>query len=143
MARPLFRGFAPLDSPRQEIFKLRAPSLAEERAYKRALLPPIRMAQQIYEQVITTPHPLLCDAWALRVIGTLSSSRMRFTQLQRTLSMSSKTLSKRLKELEREGIVTRTLYAQVPLRVEYELTAKGYELRDILASISQWEKKWK
>lgn len=102
------------------------------------------MVEQLYQQeIVYEPCALLTDAWTLRVVSRLAQSRMRFTTLQRSLSMSSKTLSKRLKELEKEGIVTRTLYAQVPLRVEYELTAKGYELREILESISKWEKKWK
>lgn len=102
------------------------------------------MAEQLYQQeIVYEPCALLTDAWALRIVSALAQNRLRFTALQRSLKMSSKTLSKRLKELEKEGIVTRTLYAQVPLRVEYELTAKGYEMKEILDSISRWEKKWK
>ena len=101
------------------------------------------MTQLLQQEMVYEPCALLTDAWTLRVVSKLAASRLRFTALQRELNMSSKTLSKRLKELEKEGIVSRTLYAQVPLRVEYELTSKGYELKEILDSISKWEKKWK
>ena len=85
---------------------------------------------------------LIGDAWAMRIIGVLAQERMRFNQLQHRLGISSKTLSNRLKQLESRAIVTRTLYAQVPLRVEYELTEKGFELKTLLDALVKWDKKW-
>ena len=85
---------------------------------------------------------LLGDHWSVRIVASLSAERQRFSALQRSLGISSKTLSAKLKELERQAIVTRTLYAQVPLRVEYELTEKGYELKSLLDSFCKWDEKW-
>jgi DNA-binding HxlR family transcriptional regulator len=85
---------------------------------------------------------LFSDAWSVKLLLRLAENRQRFTELQHALGISSKTLSNRLKRLEEEALVSRTLYAQVPLRVEYELTEKGYELKQLLDDFSQWEKKW-
>lgn len=102
------------------------------------------MVQQLYMPLVseTKAAALLSDSWTIRIIGSLSGQRQRFTQLQHALGISSKTLSKRLKELEQNAIVTRTLYAQVPLRVEYELTEKGYELKGLFDELVQWDTKW-
>jgi DNA-binding HxlR family transcriptional regulator len=102
--------------------------------------------QQLYPQemlIESKSVKLLADSWGMRIINALSSGRLRFSALQHTLGMSSKTLSKRLKDLETEGLISRTLYAQVPLRVEYELTDKGEEFKHLFESIAKWEKKWK
>ena len=100
---------------------------------------------QLYspETLQLTITGLLADSWAVKLVRALSQNRMRFSALQHDLGISSKTLSARLKELEKEGLISRTLYAQVPLRVEYELTDKGYEFNELLDQIGKWEKKWK
>jgi DNA-binding HxlR family transcriptional regulator len=103
------------------------------------------VAQELYPQQLVTETAaaeLLADPWSIKVIGMLAHGRQRFTQLQRSLRISSKTLSKRLKELENQAIITRTLYAQVPLRVEYELTEKGHELKELFDEIVKWDRKW-
>jgi DNA-binding HxlR family transcriptional regulator len=104
------------------------------------------MAQQLYQPEVLEEIKsieLLSSKWLIKILGALSRNCMRFSELQHGLGISSKTLSARLKEMEREGLVTRTLYAQVPLRVEYELTEKGEELLGIVSEFSTWEKKWK
>jgi len=85
---------------------------------------------------------MLGDQWTVRIVGQLSLGQQRYGTLRSSLGISTKTLAKRLKHLEQEAIITRTLYAQVPLRVEYELTEKGYELKAIIDSLAEWEKKW-
>ena len=55
---------------------------------------------------------------------------------------SSKTLAKRLKELEKGGILCRRAYNEIPPRVEYQLTKKGQELTESIINILQWMKKW-
>jgi DNA-binding HxlR family transcriptional regulator len=99
--------------------------------------------QQLYQPETLSTPTILGDDWSIKVVNALAQNRLRFSILQHTLGMSSKTLSKRLKELEANGMITRTLYAQVPLRVEYELTEKGFEFKGILDEIVKWEKKWK
>jgi DNA-binding HxlR family transcriptional regulator len=102
--------------------------------------------QQLYTPELVTDFSrlakLLGDHWSLKIISSLSKDRQRFNQLQHGLGISAKTLSKRLKDLEKEAMLTRTLYAQVPLRVEYELTEKGFEFKGIMDSFSKWDKKW-
>ena len=56
--------------------------------------------------------------------------------------VSPKTLSDRLKDLEGEGIITKTVYPEVPPRVEYTLTAKGHSLWEILEAMRRWGDHW-
>jgi DNA-binding HxlR family transcriptional regulator len=98
--------------------------------------------QQLARPTLLHIPPILADDRSLRIIGALTAGCQRYTQLQRATAMSSKTLAARLKRLEADALVTRTLYAQVPLRVEYELTEKGYELVQLLHEFTDWEKKW-
>jgi DNA-binding HxlR family transcriptional regulator len=86
---------------------------------------------------------LIADMVAVQVLHSLAAGQMRFGALAAALrGVSSKTLAHRLKRLEREGMLTRTVHAQVPVRVEYALTPKGTELLSILEGIAQWERSW-
>jgi DNA-binding HxlR family transcriptional regulator len=68
---------------------------------------------------------------------------IRFTELQRTIGeISTRTLATRLKELERNEIVTRHSYNEIPPRVEYRLTAKGEEITGAILSLTRWMRKW-
>ena len=68
---------------------------------------------------------------------------IRFTELHRTIGeMSTRTLATRLKELERNGIVTRHSYNEIPPRVEYRLTTKGEEITGAILSLTRWMRKW-
>lgn len=68
--------------------------------------------------------------WTLAVITMLREETRRFNELKRAGGISQKTLTVTLRELQRDGFVTRTMYATIPPRVEYELTTLG---RDLLA----------
>ena len=69
---------------------------------------------------------------------------MRFNQLQRYIKqVSDKTLSQNLKELERDGLVLRTMYPQIPPRVEYSLTELGQSLKPILDAMQDWGEEYK
>jgi DNA-binding HxlR family transcriptional regulator len=77
--------------------------------------------------------------WRSKIIWIIGSVTIRFGQLHNLLhGMSKKVLSQQLRELERTGIVKRTIYAQIPSRVEYSLTEKGIELLSILEVLSIW-----
>lgn len=78
--------------------------------------------------------------WAVLVLGELGRhGACRFTQLQRRLAgVSEKMLTKTLRTLERDGLVLRTVYPQVPPRVEYELTPLGQTLRSPLKALTEW-----
>lgn len=77
--------------------------------------------------------------WTVLILRELCDRSRRFGELQRALlGISPKTLSVRLKELERDGIVRRHVYAEVPLHVEYSLTKKGVSLREIINKMRDW-----
>jgi DNA-binding HxlR family transcriptional regulator len=80
---------------------------------------------------------MISGKWTFLIIrDLLIDGTLRFSDLRRSLSgISPKTLSTRLKDLENKGIVSRTVYPEVPPRVEYSLTKKGRELEDILLAM--------
>jgi DNA-binding HxlR family transcriptional regulator len=102
------------------------------------------MPEQLAIYATTVPSTkILADVWTMRIVHALLHGGMRFSQLRRSLGIGSKTLAKKLKELEHEALVTRTLYAQMPLRVDYELTAKGHEFAELIGALARWEAKWR
>lgn len=68
---------------------------------------------------------------------------VRYKQFRDTISgISSKTLASRLKELERDGVLERKAYSEIPPRVEYRLTPKGQELVGSVVNLLQWMVRW-
>lgn len=81
----------------------------------------------------------IANKWTLLVVGTLHGRRLRFTELQRHIpGVSQRMLSLTLRQLERDGLVTRTVHAEVPPRVEYELTAMGETLIPPAVALAEW-----
>jgi DNA-binding HxlR family transcriptional regulator len=79
------------------------------------------------------------DKWSLLVVGTLRSERLRFTELQRHIpGISQRMLTLTLRQLERDGLITRTVHAEVPPRVEYELTELGGTLIELAMALADW-----
>ncbi|SFK53208.1 winged helix-turn-helix transcriptional regulator [Geodermatophilus ruber] len=79
------------------------------------------------------------DRWTILVVGALAAGPRRFTELARRIEgVSQKMLTQTLRGLERDGLVTRTVHATVPPRVDYELTALGRTLRAPIAALEQW-----
>ncbi|MDA0182881.1 helix-turn-helix transcriptional regulator [Solirubrobacter phytolaccae] len=79
------------------------------------------------------------DKWTLLIVATLHGRRMRFTELQRHIpGISQRMLSLNLRHLERDGLVTRTAHAEVPPRVEYELTERGQTLIGPAVTLAEW-----
>jgi len=66
----------------------------------------------------------------------------RFSEIESALPVSGRLLTERLKELEKEGIVHRQIYPEVPVRVEYSLTEKGKALEPIFRDIQGWAESW-
>lgn len=85
---------------------------------------------------------LLSKRWVGLIINQLMDGPKRFSTLESEIQMSGKVLSERLKELEKEKIISRTVYPEVPVRVEYELTKKGYALKPVMTAIDQWSQRW-
>lgn len=75
----------------------------------------------------------------MNILHNLFSGKKRFGELQKILRrISTKTLSIRLQELEKEKIISKRVFAEVPLHVEYSLTKKGESLKDIFKKMAQW-----
>src|SRR5438552_1050744 len=86
---------------------------------------------------------IISGKWTLLIIRDLASGVKRFNQLERSLhGISPKTLSERLRSLEEEGIISRQTFAEVPPRVEYTLTEKGYDLVAVIESMRSYGKRW-
>jgi DNA-binding HxlR family transcriptional regulator len=86
---------------------------------------------------------IISGKWTLLIIRDLVSGVKRFNQLERSLQgISPKTLSERLRSLEEEGIISRQMFAEVPPRVEYSLTAKGNDLVCVIENMRTFGKRW-
>ncbi|MBD2769054.1 helix-turn-helix transcriptional regulator [Hymenobacter sp. BT664] len=82
---------------------------------------------------------LIGGKWKLPIVALLRSGALRFTEIERALpGISARMLIKELKELESHGLLTRTVFAAVPLRVEYCLTDDGYSLCPVFQAMHAW-----
>ncbi len=79
------------------------------------------------------------DKWTVLVVLLLSDGPMRFTQLRNHLGrVAPKVLTQTLRRMERDGLITRQIYAEVPPRVEYELTDLGHSLLEPIVAVGDW-----
>ena len=86
---------------------------------------------------------LIGRRWTGAIISLLLQSRCRFAILRDAIpDITDRMLSDRLQELEKEGIVERTVIPETPVRVEYSLTKKGRALATAVEAISDWAHKW-
>jgi DNA-binding HxlR family transcriptional regulator len=102
---------------------------------------PVEVGFNVYNDNCPTRQALdrIADKWTVLVIGMLEQNPKRFSDLQRAIKgISQKMLTQTLRTLERDGLVTRTVYAQVPPRVDYELTPLGRTLIDPIRAIREW-----
>jgi DNA-binding HxlR family transcriptional regulator len=82
---------------------------------------------------------LIADKWTVLIIRRLADGTLRFAQLRRSVDgISQKVLTNILRSLERDGIVTRRIYASVPPKVEYSLTGLGRSLCELVEGICVW-----
>ena len=85
---------------------------------------------------------ILGKRWTGLILWTLLSGPKRFSEIEAAIPVSGRLLSERLKELESEGLVTREVFPEVPVRVVYFLTPKGQAMEPILAAVQQWAESW-
>jgi DNA-binding HxlR family transcriptional regulator len=79
------------------------------------------------------------DKWTVLVLGELRDGAHRFNELRHRIpGVSEKMLTQTLRALERDGLVLRTVYPEVPVRVEYELTPLGQTVREPLRALTEW-----
>jgi len=86
---------------------------------------------------------LIGGRWSGAIVSRLLAGPARYNELRAAVpEISDRMLSERLRALECEGLLTRTVVPESPVRVEYELTAKGYALEEALDAIGRWATKW-
>jgi DNA-binding HxlR family transcriptional regulator len=79
------------------------------------------------------------DKWSVMVVGMLSHGTLRFNELKRQINgISQRMLTLTLRNLERDGLVTRTIYPEIPPRVEYGLTELGETLKGPIGTLWDW-----
>lgn len=82
--------------------------------------------------------------WKMQILGRLQERRYRFSEFKKEFTfISERMLSSQLQALEQDGLIKRRVYAEVPPRVEYELTPLAHELSPILQQLSEWGRKHK
>lgn len=90
-------------------------------------------------QAIRAVLDRICDKWTMLTVATLDDGRMRFTELHQHIpGISQRMLTLTLRNLERDGLVSRTAYAEVPPRVEYALTSMGKSLIPPALTLAGW-----
>lgn len=86
---------------------------------------------------------LIGRRWSGAIVRALLAGAVRFGDIiQQVPGLSDRLLSERLRELEAEGIVERHVYPDVPVRIEYTLSAKGHELLQVVEAIDAWAERW-
>jgi len=86
---------------------------------------------------------MLGKRWTGLIIRVLMDGPCRFVEIDQAIpGISDRMLAERLRELERNGIVERSVFAQIPVRIEYSLTEKGHSLAIALDPIQQWADQW-
>jgi len=82
--------------------------------------------------------------WSLVICSWLTNGKMRFGELKKAIpNITERMLTAQLRKLEEYSILTRTVYAEVPPKVVYELTEIGYELKPIINQMEKWGEKHK
>lgn len=90
-----------------------------------------------------TVQKILSGKWAFLILYHLQNNTLRFNQIQKLLpNVTQATLTKQLRTLEEYGIIKRTIYPQVPPKVEYELSQMGKEFSDSLENLRIWGNKY-
>ncbi|WP_286892880.1 helix-turn-helix domain-containing protein [Thermobacillus sp.] len=86
---------------------------------------------------------ILGKKWTGLIIYVLLGGPKRFKEIKELIpDMSDKMLTDRMKELEAQDIVKRSVYPEMPVRIEYELTPKGKALEPVIQSIRRWSDEW-
>lgn len=90
-----------------------------------------------------TSQKILTGKWSILIMQHLSTGPIRFNELQRKLpDLTQTTLTKQLKALEENKLIIRTVYAQIPPKVEYSLSEIGLQFQPVLDSLAIWGKQY-
>ena len=93
---------------------------------------------------VATTVALIGSKWKLLILRNLMARPWRFNELRKSLEgISQKVLTDSLRSMEEDGLVTRTVYPEVPPRVEYSLSPLGESMRPIIQAMEQWGAQYK
>ena len=100
--------------------------------------------EEMPECPVATTVALIGSKWKLLILRNLLARPWRFNELKRDLAgISQKMLTDSLRSMEADGIITRTVYPEVPPRVEYALSELGESMRPVIRSMEEWGKAYK
>lgn len=100
--------------------------------------------EELPECPVATTVQLIGNKWKLLILRNLRMRPWRFNELQKSLEgISQKVLTESLRSMEADGIIVRTVYAEVPPRVEYSLNELGDTMRPILDAMEKWGNDYK
>lgn len=88
---------------------------------------------------VETTLVIISDKWKVLIIRDLLTGTKRFGELKKSIgNISQKVLTSNLRDMQSKGVLKRTVYAEVPPKVEYTLTEIGYSLKPVLKSMEEW-----
>ncbi len=104
----------------------------------------MKKKEELPECPVATTVSLIGSKWKLLIIRNLLNRPWRFNELQRSLEgISQKVLTDSLRSMEADGIITRTVYPEVPPHVEYALSELGESLRPVIMQMAAWGNEYK
>ncbi len=104
----------------------------------------MKKKDELPECPVATTVSLIGSKWKLLIIRNLMNRPWRFNELQKSLEgISQKVLTDSLRSMEADGIITRTVFPEVPPRVEYSLSELGESLRPIINDMAKWGNDYK
>lgn len=99
----------------------------------------MKTKDELPECPVATTVSLIGSKWKLLIMRNLLARPWRFNELQKSLDgISQKVLTDSLRSMESDGIIVRTVYPEVPPRVEYSLSELGESMRPIIKSMEEW-----
>jgi DNA-binding HxlR family transcriptional regulator len=99
----------------------------------------MKTKDELPECPVATTVSLIGSKWKLLIMRNLLAKPWRFNELQKSLDgISQKVLTDSLRSMEADGIIVRTVYPEVPPRVEYSLSELGESMRPIIKSMEEW-----
>lgn len=103
-----------------------------------------RPAKDLPACPVETTLTLISDKWKVLILRDLLPGTKRFSELKRSIGhVTQKVLTAQLRQMEESGLVIRTVYPEVPPRVEYSLTELGYSLKPVLDAMWDWGENYK
>ena len=104
----------------------------------------MKTKEELPDCPVATTVSMIGSKWKLLIIRNLMQRPWRFNELHRDLDgISQKVLTDSLRSMEADGIITRTVYAEVPPRVEYALSELGDSLRPVIGAMAAWGEAYK